>query len=107
MSGTTGNPRSSGLILTTRTVGIAGILAGVGLAAEFLFFSLSGFSQTTFNDPATAMTFLRDHGAFVRIAVLFGASGVVVTLLFLAGLADRLKAKTPTLAAAILLFGIV
>jgi hypothetical protein len=107
MSGTSISPRSNGLVLSTRTVGIAGILAGIGLAAEFLFFSLSGFSQSTFSDPATAMTFLRDHGVLVRTAVLFGASGIVVTLLFLAGLADRLKAKTPTLAAATLLFGIL
>jgi len=99
--------RSGGLVLSTRAVGLAGILAGVGLAGEFLFFSLSGFSQTSFSDPATAMTFLRDHGALVRTAVLFGAAGIVVTLIFRAGLADRLKARTPTLAAATLLFGIV
>jgi hypothetical protein len=103
----TSSSGSSGLVLTTRAVGIAGILAGVGLAGEFLFFSLSGFSQATFSDPAAAMTFLRDHGALIRTAVLCGAAGIVVTLIFLAGLADRLKAKTPTLAAATLLFGIV
>jgi len=95
------------LVLSARAAGIAGILAGVGLTGEFLFFSLSGFSQSSFSDPATAITFLRDHGVLVRTAVLFGASGIVVTLVFLAGLADRLKAQTPTLAAATLIFGIV
>lgn len=106
MSVSAASSRPNGLVLSTRAVGIAGILAGVSLAGEFLFFSLSGFSQSTFSDPATAMTFLRDHGALVRTAALFGASGIVATLLFLAGLADRLRARTPTLAAATLLFGI-
>jgi hypothetical protein len=91
----------------TRAAGIAGVLAAVALAGEFLFFSLSGFQQDTFNDPATAMTFLRDHGVFVRAAVLFGAAGVALTLVFLAGLAERLRSKTPTLSVATLYFGIV
>jgi hypothetical protein len=56
----------------------AGILSGVGLAGEFIFFPLSGFTPTTFNDPAAAMTFLRS-GSVVRAAVLFGAFGIVVT----------------------------
>ena len=107
MSMTARSVDSGGLVFSARAVGIAGILAGAALAGEFLFFSLSGQSQSTFSDPAAAMTFLRDHGALVQIAVLFGASGIVVTLLFLAGLADRLKTRTPTLAAATLLFGIV
>ena len=101
------NAGTSGTFLNSRAVGIAGILAGVGLALEFVFFSISGFGQSTFGDPATAMTFLRDHGSFVRIAVLFGAFGIVVTLIFLVGLADKLKGRTPTLAAAVLLFGII
>ncbi len=107
MTTATRNAGTSGTFLNSRAVGIAGILAGVGLAFEFVFFSISGFGQATFNNPATAMTFLRDHGSFVRIAVLFGAFGIVVTLIFVAGLADKLKGRTPTLAAAILLFGIV
>src|SRR5260370_35023169 len=102
----TPSSNSRGLVLNAGGVGIAGILAGIALTGEFLFFSLSGFSQSAFSDPATAMTFLRDHGALVRTAVLFGAAGIVVTLMFLAGLAARLKAKTPTLAAATRLFGI-
>jgi pyridoxamine 5'-phosphate oxidase family protein len=73
----------------------AGILSGVGLAGEFIFFPLSGFTPTTFNDPAAAMTFLRS-GSVVRAAVLFGAFGIVVTLIFPAGLANRLKDHTPT-----------
>jgi Domain of unknown function (DUF4386) len=107
MSMAVDDTRGGGAVVSARAAGVAGILAGVGLAGEFLFFSLSGFAQTTFDDPGSAMAFLRDHGGLVRTAVLFGAAGIVVTLVFLAGLADRLRARTPTLAAATLLFGIV
>src|SRR6266571_5641518 len=90
-----------------RAAGIAGILAGVALAGEFVFFGLSSFNQSTFNDPSTALPFLRDHGVYVRVAVLFGATGIVLTLVFLAGLAAVLREKAPTLSVGTLLFGIV
>ncbi len=45
-----------------RATGIAGILAGLALTGEFVFFGASGFAQDTFNDPSTALGFLRDHG---------------------------------------------
>jgi len=99
--------RSGSPLLSTKAVGIAGILAGIGLAGEFLLFSLSGFSQSSFSDPATAPTFLREHGGTVRAAAVFGAGGIAVTLVFLAGLTDRLRERTPTLAAITLIFGIV
>jgi hypothetical protein len=92
---------------STRVAGIAGVLAAVALAGEFLFFSLSGFQQTTFNDPASAMAFLAGPGALVRVAVLFGAAGVALTLIFLAGLATRLRARAPALGLATLYFGVV
>lgn len=93
-------------IPTTRVAGIAGILAGVALAGEFLFFSLSGFAQASFNDPPAAMAFLRDHGPLMRVAVLFGAVGVALTLIFLTGLAERLRTRTPVMSVATLYFGI-
>lgn len=101
------NPGNVRMQLSSRAVGIAGILAAIALATEFVFFSLSGFSQVSVSDPVTAMAFLKGHESLVRIAVLFGAGGIVVTLIFLAGLADRLRSSTPTLAAATLLLGIV
>lgn len=91
----------------TRPAGIAGILAALALAGEFLFFSLSGFQQASFSDPASAIAFLQDHGGLVRVAVLFGAAGVALTLLFLTGLADRLRSRAPLLSAATLYFGII
>ncbi|SRR5260370_27142921 len=51
-----------------RLAGIAGILAAIGLAGEFTFFGLSGFSQVAFNDPGSALSFLREHGTLVRVA---------------------------------------
>ena len=92
---------------STRPAGIAGVLAAVLLAGEFLFFTLSGFDQSTFNDPSTALSFLSGHGTFVRAAVFVGACGVVATLVFLYGLRERLRASTPTLSASTLYFGIV
>lgn len=90
----------------TRAGGIAGLFAALALAGEFLFFSLSGFQQASFADPASALSFLRDHGSFVRVAVLFGAAGVALTLLFLVGLATRLRPAAPTLSLATLFFGV-
>jgi hypothetical protein len=99
--------RDHGGTPTTRPAGIAGILAALALAGEFLFFSLSGFPQASFSDPASAIAFLQDHGGLVRVAVVFGAAGVALTLLFLSGLAERLRSRAPLLSAATLYFGIV
>lgn len=99
--------RDQGGTPATRAAGIAGILAALALAGEFLFFSLSGFQQASFSDPASAIAFLRDHGGLVRVAVVFGAAGVALTLLFLSGLAERLRSRTPLLSVATLYFGIV
>src|SRR5262245_56468239 len=99
--------RNPHAVPTTRVAGIAGVLAALALAGEFVFFSLSGFQQSTFSDPGAAMAFLRDHGTAVRIAVAFGAAGVALTLIFLTGLAERLRAGTPALALATLYFGVV
>src|SRR6266487_3819204 len=90
-----------------RIAGIAGILTGVALAGEFIFFLISGYSPETFNNPATALTFLRDRGVYLRIAVLFGAAGVAFRTIYIAGLATRLQANTPTRAVATLYFGIL
>ena len=57
--------------------GIARILTGVALAGEFIFFMASGLTSETFNDPASALAFLRDRGMYLRLAVLFGAAVVV------------------------------
>lgn len=90
-----------------QSAGIAGILAGVALVGEFIFFMISGYNPQSFSDPAAALAFLRDSGAYIRVAVLFGAAGVALRTIFVAGLAASLQSRTPTRAAATLYFGIL
>src|SRR6266545_4053692 len=84
----------------SRGLSIAGILAGVALIGEFVFFGLSGFPGTGFNDPAVALPYLDQGGAMLRIAVLFGAGGVGLWTVFAIGLAARLQQRTPARALA-------
>ena len=90
-----------------RSAGIAGILTGVALAGEFIFFMMSGYNPQALSDPAAALTFLQERGMYIRIAVLFGAAGVAFRTLFVSGLAATLHAKTPTQAVATLYFGLL
>ena len=87
--------------------GIGGILTSIALAGEFIFFMMSGYNPQSFNDPAAALAFLHDSGAYIRVAVLFGAMGVALRTVFVSGLAASLEAKAPTRAAAALYFGIL
>lgn len=90
-----------------KTAGIAGIATGLALLGEFVFFMLSGYSPTTFNNPDTAIVFLRSSETFLRLAVLFGITGVAIRMIYVAGLAAKLKAKSPNTAVATLYFGII
>lgn len=90
-----------------RSAGITGILTGIALAGEFVFFMMSGYNSYSFGDPAAALRLLQENGAYIRIAVLFGAAGVALRTLFVSGLAASLYASTPTRAAATLYFGIL
>lgn len=90
-----------------RYAGLAGILAGIGLIGEFALFSASGMQTTTLDHAATALPFLRDHGGFIRAATLAGAVNDALAVVLYAGLAARIRASTPTLAAAALYLGVV
>lgn len=92
---------------TTRAGGWAGIVAGLGLAAEAALWTATGWSPSTFSDPNTALAFLRDSGGILRWAVLAGFLNLVFAALFVGGLASHLRARTPALAAATLWFGLV
>lgn len=94
------NPRA-------RAAGIAGVLAGLGLIGEFVLFTLSGSRPSTLQHATTALPFLQEHGTAIRAAALLGAANAALAVIFLAGLAARLHAKAPTLAAATLYFGII
>jgi len=90
-----------------RNAGLAGILAGVGLIGEFALFSASGQQTTTLDHAATALPFLRDHGGLIRAATLVGAANDALAVVLYAGLAARIWASAPTLAAAALYLGVV
>jgi hypothetical protein len=96
---TTGTGRRAG--------GWAGILAGVGLAAEAALWMVSGWTPSTFADPNTAVEFLRNQGGVLRLAVLTGFLNLVFAVVFLGGLASHLRARAPGLAAASLWFGLL
>ncbi len=91
-----------------KIAGLAGIATGIGLIGEFLFFSISGYSPDKFKTYAESLAFLQQHGVLaLRIAVLFGIAGAAVRIIYVAGLAARLRAKSPTQAVATLYFGIL
>lgn len=93
---------------TFKHAGIAGVLTGLALAVEFTFFLLSGYSPDSFSSVAAALTYLQQHGdVFLRIGGLFGAAGAVIRVIYVAGLAAKLRAKTPTQAVATLYFGVL
>lgn len=91
----------------TRYAGVAGILAGLALIAEFGLFMASGFTPQTFADPNAALAFLAERGGYLRAATLVGVAGAALTTVFVVGLAARLHAVAPMRAAATLYFGIV
>jgi hypothetical protein len=90
-----------------RAAGIAGVLAGVGLLGEFIFFGATGMGATTLDEASTAIPFLREQGATLRMAVLVGAANNLLVVLLYWGIAQRIRGLAPTLAAATLLFGVV
>lgn len=90
-----------------RIAGWCGVLAGIGLAVEGALWTLSGWTPEAFADPAAAMEFLAEGGTILRWAVLSGFTNLVLFVVFVAGLAARLEAKTPTAAAATLWFGMI
>ncbi|MEO3795121.1 DUF4386 family protein [Nonomuraea sp. B10E15] len=90
-----------------RIAGWSGVLAGAGLAVEAALWTASGWSPATFADPAAALEFLRAEGGVLRLAMLSGFVNLVFLVVFVAGLAARLKDGTPTLASATLWFGMI
>lgn len=92
---------------TQRAAGVAGVLAGVGLAVEAAFWTASGWTPQTWGDPAGAVAFLRESGDTVRAGVFAGALNLVFFTIFIAGLAGRLRDTSPTPAAATLHLGVI
>ncbi|HKN66581.1 MAG TPA: DUF4386 family protein [Gemmatimonadaceae bacterium] len=87
--------------------GVAGILAGIGLAMEATFFMTSGWTPTVFHDPAGALSLFHTGGSQLRAAGFVGVLNLACAIIWLAGLAELHAIRARNLAAAILLFGIV
>lgn len=94
------NPRS-------KIAGWCGVLAGAGLAAESALWTISGWSPDTFANPEAALAFLAEGGDVLRWAVACGFVNLVFFVLLVTGLAGRLRATHPTLAAGTLWFGMI
>ena len=92
---------------TPRAAGVAGVLAGIGLAFEFALFVGSGWTPTTFSHPATALAFLQTGGTVLRAAAFVGTLNLALAVVWAAGLAARLARGAPTGAAAALYLGLV
>ena len=87
--------------------GMAGILTGALLLLEFAFFMASGFTPDKVLDPAQAIAFVQNEEILLRIAAFFGFTGAIISIPYIAGLAAKLQAKSPTRATTVLYFGIL
>ncbi len=90
-----------------QSAGTAGVAAGVGLAILFILFLSSGITPTSFNDPATMLSYIGTHHTQTMVTTIVSLVVVAFTIVFVAGLAAKLQAKTPTRATAVLYFGIL
>lgn len=90
-----------------RVAGVAGVVAGVGLAMEFTLFMASGWTPGAFADPGSALRFLEAGGGTLRAAGFVGFVNLGFTLLFIAGLAGALRRTAPNRAATALYLGLV
>lgn len=91
----------------TRTAGIAGIVAGLGLALEFGLFMASGWTPEVFKDPAAALAFLESGGTLLRAAAFVGIVNLAATVLFLVGLTGALRPEAPARSATALYVGLI
>lgn len=90
-----------------RIAGVAGVLAGLGLVVELSLFMASGWQPHIFGDPAAAIRFLQESGGLLRAAGFAGAVNLILTTLFVTGLAAKLHPTAPTAAAATLYLGLI
>lgn len=90
-----------------QSAGTMGILAGISLAILFFLYITSGATPETFADPAKALPFVSENSGRLRAIAVFAAATAALATLFVAGLAAKLRDKTPTRAAGVLYFGIL
>ena len=90
-----------------RAAGVAGVLAGIGLAIEFALFTASGWTPTTFSHPDRALAFLQTGGTLLRAAGFVGILNLALAVLWVAGLAASLTHGARTRATATLYLALV
>lgn len=90
-----------------RLAGLAGVLAGLGLALEFAFFMASGWTADAFGNADAALVLFAEGGSALRAAGFIGVINLALLVLFLAGLAAQLYAAAPTRIAGMLCFGLI
>lgn len=102
-----GGRQAAPMVLNRRVAGWCGVLAGVGLLVEGALWTASRWTPEVFADPTATITFFVSGGTTLRWAVLTGFVNLAFYVVFVGGLADRLRAATPTFAALSLLFGMI
>jgi hypothetical protein len=95
------------MIPRQQSAGTAGIVAGISLAILFLLYITSGATPETFADPAKALPFVAQNTSRLRAIAVFDVITLAFAVLFTAGLAGKLRDKTPTRATGVLYFVIL
>lgn len=90
-----------------RTAGTAGIVSAVGLVAVLALILSSGLTPEVLSDPAKALPYITQNPARWSAPSIIGAIVAGVAVLFVAGLANRLRERTPTRATAVLYLGLL
>lgn len=90
-----------------QTAGTMGIIAGIAILIGFGLFATSGFTPAVQADPAKAIEWVNANLGRLRLTVVFFLISVGTAAIFVAGLAEKLRARTPTRAAATLYLAIL
>ena len=95
------------MIPRQQSAGTFGILAGISLAILFFMFFTSGATPETFTDPAKALPYVSQNAGRLRAIAAFAVMTVAFAVIFVAGLAAKLRDRTPTRATGVLYFGLL
>lgn len=89
-----------------QTAGTCGIVGGIALALLFILFMTSGVTPQLLADPAKGLDYVTTSAGRLRLTVIVSLVAIAFAVVFTAGLASKLREKTPTRATAALYFGL-
>jgi len=89
-----------------QTAGTCGVVAGIALALLFILFMTSGVTPQLLADPAKGLDYVAKNAGRLRLTVAVSLVAIAFAIVFTAGLAAKLRDKTPTRATATLYFGL-